>query len=218
MRRYDGPMSKPSSQLAWSKKQRALLSGARARHRFDPPAGSREVDAWARIVAWVAEGGQFRDESPSAELRDVIASIRAETTTPAQHDARREALRALRVYLATTGIETRKKIQSNEPRFAESFACLWAAQDIVAALRHSSEAPRFVGAQGRLFIEEELPPGPLWINDPWRLGGHSLNVGYEHFSALRRHVFELQGDAYAAALESTSRFRDEVLASSGTTA
>lgn len=203
-------MSKPSSKLAWAKKQRAGLSGVRAPHRFDPAATDRAAEAWSRIVAWVAEAGPLRDESPSAELRDVIASIRAETSVPSRHDPRREVLRLI---LATSGIATRKKLQSNEPRFAESFACVWAAQDLVGALRHSSEAPRFVQTHGRLFLEEELPPGPLWLNDPWRLGGRYLDVGYEYFSALRRHVFELSPDAYASALEATSRFREQVLAS-----
>ncbi len=197
---------KTSSELAWTRKQRAALSGARAPHPLDPPREDRGRASWSRIATWVAEASALTDRSPDAGLRAEIAAVRVDEP-PTEHQPRREAIRRV---LALAGIATRNAVPSSEPLLAASFACAWASQSLVAALTHPSEAPTFVGNAAELRLDRVVPAGPLWINDPWRPGGHPMNLGYAYFSALRRHVFELDEPAYASALRVATELRARV--------
>lgn len=97
----------------------------------------------------------------------------------------------------------------------EAFGDHWAGYGVVTALRHAWIAPHFERHGGRIAIDGVIPDvPPAWLRHPRDfVTRYSLDTGYAFYRALRRHVFELDDEAYAAALGEATSLRAEILAS-----
>jgi hypothetical protein len=201
---------KPSTALAWTKKQRALLSGRRGAHRNDPPARDEPAEAWARLRAWMTNASAMPDRTRDRALRDAIEAVRTEVAPPVSLDPSREALRRL---VAEASIGHLGTHAWNEP-LAASLARLWASIEPLSALSLPGAVPRPESVAPGLEVLALHPPSTTeWLAYPFGLGRYDMGMGFEYWGALRGRAFSLDEATFGRELEAAAALRRQVIES-----